>query len=204
MLPDYLAPNLEIVFVGLNPGEYSDRVGHYFARPQNAFWAALSKSGIVPEPLTPSDDARITQFGLGLTDLVKRASKSASQVSKEEFVKGGRKLRAKLEPLAPRVICFVGLTGYRAAFDPSARLGAQSSCWGKSRLFIIPSTSARNARYRKEIVHWFKELRSSIIASEAKQTKFQLGDCFGANNVPRNDMWTKEHHDRHQSHSQTT
>ncbi len=167
MLPDYLAPNLDIVFVGINPGEYSDRVGHYFARPQNAFWAALSESGIVAETMTARDDARITQFGLGLTDLVKRASKSASEVTRKEFMEGGKALRAKLEPLAPRVICFVGLTGYRAAFDPSARLGAQSSRWGASRLFIVPSTSARNARYRKEIVRWFKKLK--IFVQQAKK-----------------------------------
>ncbi len=159
MLPDYLAPNLDIVFVGLNPGEYSDRVGHYFARAQNAFWTALSQSGIVSEQLSASDDVRMTQFSLGLTDLVKRTTKSASEITKEEFKRGGEQLHAKLVPLAPRVICFVGLTGYRAAFDPNAKLGAQSSRWDASRLFIMPSTSARNARYRKEIVDWFKELK---------------------------------------------
>ncbi len=63
MLPDYLAPNLEIVFVGINPGEYSDRVGHYFARPQNLFWTALYQAGLVPQKLTPADDSRLLQFG---------------------------------------------------------------------------------------------------------------------------------------------
>jgi TDG/mug DNA glycosylase family protein len=169
MLPDYLAPDLDIVFVGLNPGEYSDRVGHYFARPQNAFWAALRDSGIVAEKLAPGDDARITQFGLGLTDLVKRPSKSASEVTRQEFIKGGEALRAKLAPLAPRVICFVGLTGYRAAFDRHARLGAQPSRWGISRLFIVPSTSARNARYRKETVGWFKELKRFLNQAQGVQ-----------------------------------
>ncbi len=158
-LPDYLAPNLDIVFVGINPGEYSARVGHYFARPQNAFWTALSESGIAPQALTPRDDARITQFDLGLTDLVKRATRNASQVRKEEFIRGGKNLREKLEPLAPRIICFVGLTGYRQAFDRKARLGLQTARWGKSYLFIVPSTSARNARYRKEIPDWFRQLK---------------------------------------------
>lgn len=158
-LPDYLAPNLAIVFVGLNPGEYSARVGHYFARPQNAFWTALSESGIAPAVLTPRDDVRITQFGLGLTDLVKRATPNASQVRKEEFIRGGKTLREKLEPLEPRIICFVGLTGYRQAFDRKARLGLQTTRWGKSHLFIVPSTSARNAHYRKGISDWFQQLK---------------------------------------------
>ena len=159
MLPDYLAPNLDIIFVGLNPGIYSDQVGHYFARKQNMFWTALYESGIVPQRLEPRDDMRIIEFGLGLTDLVKRATNSVGEITRMEFQKGGKKLRAKIALLEPRVICFVGLTGYRAAFDAHARLGAQASQWGASRLFIVPSTSARNARYRKEIVEWFRKLK---------------------------------------------
>jgi TDG/mug DNA glycosylase family protein len=119
----------------------------------------LNESGIAPQPLGPGDDARVVEFGLGLTDLVKRATNSAGEVKKMEFVKGGRKLRAKIAPLEPRVVCFVGLTGYRAAFDAHARLGAQASAWGAARLFIVPSTSARNARYRNEIVEWFRKLK---------------------------------------------
>ncbi len=126
------------------------------------FWTALYASGIVPQPLEPRDDARVAEFGLGLTDLVKRATRQAGEVKKMEFEKGGEKLRAKIAPLEPRVICFVGLTGYRAAFDAHARLGAQASRWGTSRLFIVPSTSARNARYRKEIVDWFKKLKKFL------------------------------------------
>ena len=159
-LPDYLAPNLKIVFVGINPGAYSAHVGHYFARKQNSFWTALNESGLVPEPLTPEDDVRIVKFGLGLTDIVKRPTPNASGVSNAEFVKGGEALRAKLEPLAPRVICFNGLHGYRRAFDRKAQLGTQDVQWGKSRLFIVPSTSPANASYRKEIANWFRQLKA--------------------------------------------
>ncbi len=159
MLPDYLAPNLDIVFVGINPGEYSDRVGHYFARPQNLFWSALYESGLVPKRLSPQDDARLLDFGYGLTDVVKRPSARADQVSPAEFMKGGRALRRKLEPLSPYLIAFVGLYGYRLAFDRQARLGAQETRWGNARLFILPSTSPRNAYYRKDIAEWFRKLR---------------------------------------------
>lgn len=158
-LPDYLAPNLDIVFVGINPGEYSARVGHYFARKQNSFWTALNRSGLVPEWLTPEDDRRLPRFGLGLTDIVKRATPNASYISSAEFVAGGKMLREKLKSLAPRIICFVGLTGYRQAFDRKARLGLQTTRWGKSHLFIVPSTSARNAHYRKGISDWFQQLK---------------------------------------------
>ncbi len=159
MLPDYLAPHLEIVFVGLNPGTYSDQVGHYFARKQNAFWTALHESGLVPEPLTPQDDGRLPQFGFGLTDIVKRATPNTDSIAEAEFVQGGQTLRAHLEPLAPRIVCFVGLIGYRSAFDRKAMPGPQGERWGNARLFIVPSTSPRNARYRNDIVHWFEKLR---------------------------------------------
>jgi TDG/mug DNA glycosylase family protein len=168
MLPDYLAPKLDVIFVGLNPGIYSDQVGHYFARKQNMFWTALNESGIAPQPLGPRDDVRIVEFGLGLTDLVKRATNSAREVTKMEFQRGGETLRASIAPLEPRVVCFVGLTGYRAAFDAHARLGAQASRWGTLRLFVVPSTSARNARYRNEIVEWFRKLK--MFVEETKNT----------------------------------
>ena len=158
-LRDHLAPNLDIVFVGINPGAYSARVGHYFARKQNSFWTALNQSGLVPEMLTPEDDVRIVEFGLGLTDIVKRPTPNASYVSDAEFTKGGQALRAKLEPLAPRVICFNGLHGYRKAFDRAAKLGPQNVRWGASHLFIVPSTSPLNARYRKGIADWFRQLK---------------------------------------------
>ncbi len=162
MLPDYLAPNLDIVFVGINPGEYSDRVGHYFARKQNGFWPALHQSGLVPERLMPEDDYRMPQLGYGLTDIVKRPTPNATHVAGAEFIEGAMILRAKLEPLTPRIICFVGLVGYRQGFDRHANLGLQSARWGESHLFIVPSTSPRNARYRNEIVEWFGRLKKHL------------------------------------------
>ncbi len=162
MLPDYLAPNLDIVFVGINPGEYSDRVGHYFARKTNMFWPALYQAELVTEKLTPQDDLRLTQFGYGLTDIVKRATPNSSYVTEKEFAAGAKLLRAKLEPLAPRLVCFVGLVGYRQGFDRHATLGVQEAHWGRADLFIVPSTSPRNARYRPEVVDWFRQLKKHL------------------------------------------
>lgn len=160
MLPDYLKPNLKIVFVGINPGTYSDRMGHYFARSTNLFWNALYESGLAPERLTPRDDARLNEFGYGLTDLVPRATPNVDGLTRQELIEGGRVLRSKIELYAPRLCCFVGIVGYRAAFDPRAELGAQSPGWGETSLFIVPSTSPRNAYYRPQVVDWFKRLKS--------------------------------------------
>lgn len=161
MLPDYLAPNLEIVFIGLNPGTYSDKMGHYFARSTNLFWTALYASGLVKTRLTMQDDVRINEFGIGLTDLVARATPNIDSLSPAEFRTGGEIVRAKIQMYTPRIACFVGITGYRAAFDKTARLGAQSSpMWGKTKLFIVPSTSPRNAYYRPQVIDWFKKLKA--------------------------------------------
>lgn len=160
MLRDYLAANLEVVFIGLNPGTYSDKIGHYFARSTNLFWTVLYESGLVPERLTPEDDVRMNGFGFGLTDLVARATPNIDSLTRDEFVAGGEILRAKIEQYAPRVACFVGITGYRAAFEKNASLGAQSSpVWGKTKLFIVPSTSPRNAYYRPQVIDWFRKLK---------------------------------------------
>lgn len=160
MLRDYLAPNLEIVFVGLNPGAYSDKMGHYFARSTNLFWTALYESGLVAERLTPADDVRINEFGFGLTDLVARVTPNIDSLAKDEFVAGGKILREKIVFYSPRIACFVGLTGYRAAFDKRAVLGGGSSPgWGKTNIFIVPSTSPRNAYYRPQVIAWFKQLK---------------------------------------------
>lgn len=162
MLPDYLAPNLDVVFVGINPGEYSDKVGHYFARPINEFWTALNGSGLVLENLSPKDDNRVTEFGIGLTDVVKRPSKNIDELSDAEFMEGGKILRAKLEPLSPLMVCFVGLQGYRRAFVRKAELGLQPEVWSTSRLFVVPSTSPRNAYYRGQATDWFRHLKTHL------------------------------------------
>ncbi len=160
MLPDYLEPGLDVVFIGINPGTYSNRAGHYFARPTNLFWSALFQASLVSERLTPQDDARLIEFGYGLTDLVARPTANIDELTAEEFVRGGESLRQKIIRFAPRIACFVGIVGYRAAYDRNARLGAQSSPgWGNTQIFIVPSTSPRNAYYRPRVVDWFKQLK---------------------------------------------
>ncbi len=164
-LPDHLSKDLDIVFVGLNPSKYSAQEGHYFARPGNLFWTALNQSGLVPEHLSPKDDSRLLQFHLGLTDMVKRPTRNIDGIPKAEFVEGGRRLMAKLIRFEPRIICFVGLEGYRNAFNRHATTGPQEEHWGKSHLFIVPSTSRRNAFYPKEAIYeWFRRLKQYLDA----------------------------------------
>ena len=146
-LPDYLINNLEIVFVGLNPGLYSAQIGHYYANKVNRFWNALSASGLIPDPMEAKDDWRLTSWGIGLTDIVKRPTSGIHEVSKREFRDGAKKLRDKVVRYSPRVVCFNGLTGYRVCCGKAASVGYGETRFGGARVFVIPSTSPRNARY---------------------------------------------------------
>jgi double-stranded uracil-DNA glycosylase len=151
-LPDYLSEGLDLVFVGLNPGLYSAQVGHYFAYKQNRFWPALSLSGLIPESIGPEDDARLLEWGIGLTDIVKRPTHGIHEVSTTEFRRGAKVLREKIERYQPRVICFIGLTGYRICCGTEKSPGTHAQRFGGASVFVIPSTSPRNARYSLEMI----------------------------------------------------
>ncbi len=159
-LPDYLQPGLDVVFVGLNPGLYSARVGHYFANTVNRFWKALSASGLVPERVGPEDDARLPGWGIGLTDIVKRPTRGIDEVSRAEFRQGAAVLHTKIAACAPRIVCFNGLVGYRLCCGNAAGLGDRTRRFAGAPAFAVPSTSPRNARYTfEDIVAALRDLR---------------------------------------------
>src|SRR5437763_245680 len=107
-LPDYLRKGMKLVIVGCNPSESSVRTGHYYSGRTNVFWPVLHKSGVIPEPLEYGDDRRIIEFGIGLTDLVKRPTRGVEELTREDFAEGRIVLSQKLEEFTPRVIAFIG------------------------------------------------------------------------------------------------
>jgi TDG/mug DNA glycosylase family protein len=158
-LPDYLPDRPDILFVGINPGSYSARQGHYYARATNRFWWALHTSGLVPMPLSPQEDWRIIEFGLGLTDLVKRPTNSAADVRGDEFAAGRQVLADKIIRVQPLIVCFNGLTGYQQFFQEHTSPGRQDRRVHGARVFVLPSTSARNAAYSRGVVlGYFRDL----------------------------------------------
>jgi mismatch-specific thymine-DNA glycosylase len=163
-LPDYLQPGLRVVFVGFNPGTRSAAVGHYYAGRGNVFWPLLYESGLLPDALSYADDARILEFGIGLTDLVKRPTRSSSELSLAEARAGAVLLQSKLLTCAPRVVCYNGKGVY--AWYSGRRivtLGLQDDTIGQARVFVVPSTSARNGRlHREEKATYFRELRRFV------------------------------------------
>lgn len=149
-LPDYLQPGLRLVFVGFNPGLRSALVGHYYAGPGNLFWPLLYEARLIPQPLTYQDDHRVLEFGIGLTDLVKRASRSSADLTVAETQAGAVVLREKLCTYAPRVVCFNGKGVYAWYRGRDMAPGLQEDRIGAARVFVVPSTSARNGHWRRE------------------------------------------------------
>src|SRR3979490_2492277 len=115
-LPDVIGPELRVLFCGINPGLYTAAVGHHFARPGNRFWPALNRSGFTDQLLSPFAERELLKLRLGITNVVARATASAAELTKEDFVKGGRVLRSKVRRYRPRIIAVLGVGAYRQAF----------------------------------------------------------------------------------------
>ena len=162
-LPDLLRQGLDLVFVGINPGSYSAAKRHYYARPGNLFWWALGGSGIVKGTVTPNMDASLLDRGIGFTDVAKRPSNAASDLSADEFAAGATVLIEKLELYQPLVACFNGISAYSHCFGSGAAPGPRPERIGHTRIYVVPSTSRRNAHYQKDdILYWFRGLKDFL------------------------------------------
>ncbi|HET7840286.1 MAG TPA: mismatch-specific DNA-glycosylase [Terriglobia bacterium] len=162
-LPDFLRPGLAVVFVGINAGERSARVGHYYAGRGNQFWPLLFESGLIPRPLKPEDDHRVLELGIGLTDVVKRWSKSANDLRAVDFKLGIPRLREVLKNSTPRIVAFNGKAGYEKLSGHAAKLGWQKEPLEGARVFVLPSTSGRNGSLtRAEKLVYFRRLARGV------------------------------------------
>jgi TDG/mug DNA glycosylase family protein len=157
-LPDYLRKGMKLVIVGCNPSESSVRAGHYYAGRGNQFWPMLYESGVVPEPFDYPDDRRVIEFGIGLTDLVKRPTRGVEELNREDFAEGRIVLAQKLEEFAPRVIAFNGKLTYEQFAQRKCRCGLQKGSLYGAQIYVLPSTSGQNARGKAERVKHFRNL----------------------------------------------
>ncbi|MET7327914.1 G/U mismatch-specific DNA glycosylase [Nonomuraea sp. NPDC005650] len=148
MIDDVLAPSLDVLFCGINPGLMSEATGHHFARPGNRFWPALHLSGFTPRQLAPAEQHLLPSYGLGITNIVARPSAKASELTKEELAEGGLALAAKVAAAAPAVLAVLGISAYRTAFARSkARIGPQEELVGGARVWVLPNPSGLNAHW---------------------------------------------------------
>jgi double-stranded uracil-DNA glycosylase len=166
-VPDVIGPGLGVLFVGINPGLYSGAVGHHFARPGNRFWKTLQGSGFIPTLLSPFDERELLKHGVGITNLVERATATADKLRKDELTAGAEAVERKVRRHKPRVVAFLGVTAYRAAFArPKAVLGRQAERLGSSAVWVLPNPSGLNAHYQlPALVAEFGALREAASGS---------------------------------------
>jgi TDG/mug DNA glycosylase family protein len=166
LVPDVVADGLQVLFCGINPGLMTAATGHHFARPGNRFWPVLHLSGFTPRLLRPAEQDELLSYGLGITNVVARASARADELSADEYREGGRLLAAKVERLRPRWLAVVGVTAYRAAFDDrKAAVGPQERTFGSTRVWVLPNPSGLNAHWTAAtMAEEFGRLRESAQA----------------------------------------
>ena len=151
VLPDVARPGLRVLFCGINPGLWSAATGHHFARPGNRFWPALHRSGFTPRQLAPEEQDLLLDLGLGITNLVARATARADELSRAELVEGGRLLSGKVARLRPRWLAVVGVTAYRTGFGRrDAVVGPQPEELGETGVWVLPNPSGLNAHYQQD------------------------------------------------------
>ncbi|MFF9214977.1 G/U mismatch-specific DNA glycosylase [Streptomyces viridosporus] len=147
-MPDVAADGLRVLFCGINPGLMTAATGHHFARPGNRFWPALHRSGFTPRLLKPAEQEELLSHGLGITNVVARATARADELSAEEYREGGRLLALKVARLRPRWLAVLGVTAYRTAFDDrGAKVGPQTRTIGDTRVWVLPNPSGLNAHW---------------------------------------------------------
>ena len=163
-IPDVVAPGLQCLFCGINPGLYSGATGHHFARPGNRFWPALHLAGFTPRLLHPSEKRALLQSGYGITNLVARTTAAADELSDEELLAGRSRLERKVKRLCPKVVAVLGIGAYRTAFGhPRASLGRQPESIGGAAVWVLPNPSGLNANHQiADLVRLFRELHRFV------------------------------------------
>jgi TDG/mug DNA glycosylase family protein len=145
---DVIRPGLRVLFCGINPSLYSAAVGRHFARPGNRFWLALHSGGFTPRRLEPSEQEKLLDLGLGITNVVARATARADELSTEELREGGARLAEKVAKFGPDWLAVVGITAYRTAFGvPKTKIGRQDGRIGGAAVWVLPNPSGLNAHW---------------------------------------------------------
>jgi len=160
-VPDVIAPGLEVLFCGINPGLYSGATGHHFARPGNRFWPTLYGAGFTDRLVDPSEEHLLLDAGCGVTNLVPRTTATAAELAKAELADARLALERKVRRYKPRWLAILGIGAYRTAFDRrDAHIGKQPERLGSTGLWVLPNPSGLNAHYQlPDLIRLFEELR---------------------------------------------
>jgi TDG/mug DNA glycosylase family protein len=160
-VPDLLAPDLRVLFCGINPGLWSGATGFHFARPGNRFWKVLHLAGFTDRVLEPSGNQALLDAHLGITNLVHRTTAAESELRPEEFTDGAARLREVVASCRPAWLAVVGIGAYRRGFDdPKAIVGRQTATIGDTGIWVLPNPSGLNANYQlPDLTAAFADLR---------------------------------------------
>ena len=162
-IADLVGPDLRVLFCGINPGTLSGDLGLHFARRGNRFWKLLCAGGFTGSVLSPAEQHTLPGLGIGITNLVERATAAASELSVAELREGAVQLEAKVGKLRPRYVVVLGLQAYRTAFlRTGAVIGPQPEFLAGARLWLLPNPSGLQAHYQlPEMTEMYKALYES-------------------------------------------
>lgn len=163
-IPDLIAPDLTVLFCGINPGLYSGATGHHFARPGNRFWPALEAARLTDRLVRPWEERLLLSYGIGITNLVARATATAVEIGTEELRAGRLQLERKVRRYRPAAVAVLGIGAFRLAFEhPKATIGPQAESLGPALLWVLPNPSGLNANHQlPDLARAFGELRRAV------------------------------------------
>ena len=167
-IPDVLAPDLRVLFCGINPGRVSAAAGAHFANPRNDFWRLLHAAGFTPRLLEPHEQFELLDYGVGVTNAASRTTPGSGDLRRADFAGAAERLEGLALTLKPRWIGFVGKEAYRGTFGERPELGEQRCVLAETRLFVLPSTSPANAAVPwDERLRWFERLADRSVKAGA-------------------------------------
>jgi TDG/mug DNA glycosylase family protein len=174
-IPDLAGKDLIVLFAGINPGLYTAAIGRHFGRPGNRFWPALHDGGFTPRLFSPFEEDLLLDLKFGITNIVRRATARADELTDDELRAGGLRLQAKVRRWRPTVVAFVGIHPYRVVSGiKDARVGLQKRLFGGSHAWVLPNPSGINAHYQPAaLAQLFGDLRLWAIAEHERRQSLQ-------------------------------
>jgi TDG/mug DNA glycosylase family protein len=193
-VPDVLASELRIIFVGINPGRVSAGARAHFANPRNDFWRLLHAARLTSRFHAPHQQFSLLEEGIGITNAAYRTTPGSGDLRRADFAGSAERLERIARELRPRWLAFVGKEAYRGTFGTRPELGLQDRSLGDTRLFVLPSTSPANAAVPwNERLRWFRELagresglpertavRALVVDDDGRILLFRYGDDYGS------------------------
>ncbi|MFT4269826.1 MAG: G/U mismatch-specific DNA glycosylase [Pantoea sp.] len=160
---DIIAPHLQVLFCGINPGQSSAHTGFHFAHPGNRFWKVIHLAGFTHEQLTPEQEQRLLETGCGITMLVERPTVQATELAGDELRDGGSRLQEKVLRYQPRALAVLGKDAFQRAFrQRKVEWGEQPQTLGATRLWVLPNPSGLNRASLEEMAAAYRQLYEGL------------------------------------------